>query len=40
VASAATGSGRALPLFGTRRIALPDFSGTLEIQVAALSDPG
>jgi hypothetical protein len=36
VASAATGAGRALPLFGTRRIALPDFSGTLEIQVAAL----
>jgi hypothetical protein len=37
VASAATGAGRALPLFGKRRIALPDFSGTLTIQVAALS---
>lgn len=35
VASAATGEGRALPLFGSRRIALPDFSGTLVIQVAA-----
>jgi hypothetical protein len=34
VASAATGDGRALPLYGSRRIALPDFSGTLEIQVA------
>jgi hypothetical protein len=34
VASAATGDGRALPLFGKRRIALPDFSGTLTIQVA------
>jgi hypothetical protein len=36
VASAATGDGRALPLYGKRRIALPDFSGTLEIQVARL----
>ena len=36
VASAATGDGRALPLYGKRRIALPDFSGTLEIQVAQL----
>ncbi|MEO9175980.1 MAG: hypothetical protein ABI317_10755, partial [Gaiellales bacterium] len=34
VASAATGDGRALPLYGSRRIALPDFSGTLEVQVA------
>jgi hypothetical protein len=34
IASAATGDGRALPLYGSRRIALPDFSGTLEIQVA------
>jgi hypothetical protein len=37
VASAATGDGRALPLYGSRRIALPDFSGTLEIQVARAS---
>ena len=34
VASAATGDGRALPLYGGRRIALPDFSGTLTVQVA------
>jgi hypothetical protein len=34
IASAATGAGRALPIYGHRRIALPDFSGTLVIQVA------
>jgi hypothetical protein len=34
IVSAATGDGRALPLYGGRRIALPDFSGTLTIQVA------
>ena len=34
IASAATGDGRALPLYGGRRIALPDFSGTLTMQVA------
>jgi hypothetical protein len=34
IASAATGSGRPLAIYGGRRIALPDFSGTLEIQVA------
>jgi hypothetical protein len=36
VASAATADGRSLALYGKRRIALPDFSGTLEIQVAEL----
>jgi hypothetical protein len=34
IASAATGDGRALPIYGHQRIALPDFSGTLMIQVA------
>jgi hypothetical protein len=38
IASAATGSGRPLALYGRRRIALPDFSGTLEIQVARTQD--
>ncbi len=39
IASAATGSGLPLALYGGRRIALPDFSGTLEIQVARTQDP-
>ena len=39
IASAATGSGRPLALYGGRRIALPDFSGTLEIQVARTQEP-
>ncbi len=34
IASAATGDGRALPIYGHHRIALPDFSGTLVLQVA------
>ena len=34
LASAATGDGRALPIYAHRRIALPDFSGTLVLQVA------
>jgi hypothetical protein len=34
IASAATGDGRALPIYGHHRIALPDFSGTLMLQVA------
>ena len=38
VASAATGDGRALPLYGHRRIALPDFSGTLVVQIARRPD--